>query len=104
MENWDTPPYQLEVAGWDTAPYLRLDLHGLPWLWLENLNFGIALVDLLFEPVAGIALAVSQQHRARFDLAHKVQEFFTIGMRCQVEVFDPATLGYLAGGGTEYEC
>ena|ERR1041385_7255914 len=55
---------------------------------LDDPDFWIALVDLIFEPLARIIFAVPKQNDAWIDLADEVQELIAVRVSSQIKVLD----------------
>ena len=60
-------------------PALHLDRFAR--LGLNDFDLGITDVNLLLKPVAGIFIAMAQQNHPRGNLADKIQQVGTVGVR-----------------------
>src|SRR6267378_471563 len=67
---------------------LGLGFYGLAWDWLDDFDFGIARVDLLFEPGARCAFSMGEQDRAWLNLTDEVQQLVPVRMRGQVKILN----------------
>src|SRR5206468_10562841 len=72
-------------------------------LRLDDFDLRVARADLLFEPLAGLRLAMAEQYGARGDLIHEVEKFVPIGMGGEIEVLHFAVSSDFAGAGAEQE-
>src|SRR6185312_7734352 len=64
----------------------------------------MAGADLVFEPVAGVVIAVAEEDGAWVYLADKVQELIAVGVGGEVEFLDLAFAGGGAAAGAEEKC
>ncbi len=80
-----------------------LEVEGVAWGGLDDADFGVAGVDLCFEPESGIVAAVAEDDGVGGDFADEVEEFITVGVGGEVELLEVAAAGEFASGGAEEE-